>query len=219
MSKSTCAVADCGKIVDARGYCASHYRRFRAYGKADVPLQRQSGRQCSLDGCDRPHESQGFCSLHVSRLRKNGDPGPVGRINQKYPDSCQAEGCKRSPKTGSKGWCGTHYSRLRRTGSVDTRGISGHDAPNWRGEDISYRAAHKRIATARGAASQHNCVDDCGQTATHWSYDYSDPNEKTDSNTGYVYSLDPERYFPRCGSCHKKFDCARRDEHGQLRLL
>ena len=48
------------------------------------------------------------------------------------------------------------------------------------------------------------CVDDCGNRAAHWSYDYSDPSELIDPRG--VYSPNPDRYQPRCIPCHTRFD-------------
>lgn len=59
--------------------------------------------------------------------------------------------------------------------------------------------------TGRGA-SQHQCTD-CGVTAQHWSYDYSDPNERR-APEGTPYSLDLDHYVPRCISCHRRYDAA-----------
>lgn len=36
-----------------------------------------------------------------------------------------------------------------------------------------------------------------------WSYDGTDPDERTDSARGYRYSLDLSRYRPLCRSCHR----------------
>ncbi|MDQ4118708.1 MAG: hypothetical protein M3235_17360, partial [Actinomycetota bacterium] len=44
----------------------------------------------------------------------------------------------------------------------------------------------------------------CAAPAACWSYDGSDPDERTDPARGYRYSLDLDRYRPRCRSCHRR---------------
>jgi hypothetical protein len=37
-----------------------------------------------------------------------------------------------------------------------------------------------------------------------WSYDGTDPGERICPARGYFYSLDPNRYRPRCQPCHRR---------------
>lgn len=53
-----------------------------------------------------------------------------------------------------------------------------------------YSTVHNRLMRQRGKASEHDCVD-CGEQAREWSFDRP---------TGF--SMDLERYAPRCRSCH-----------------
>lgn len=82
---------------------------------------------------------------------------------------------------------------------------------NWRGDDISYNTAHKRVRRARGRAKTHLCVG-CGEAAAEWSYNHTDPDERTEPvhrPTGilwFAYSPDPSQYSPRCKPCHQRFD-------------
>lgn len=73
----------------------------------------------------------------------------------------------------------------------------------------TYSAAHYRIKAAKGKASAHLCID-CGAQARDWSYDGQDPDELTGySRVGgnpRAYSLDPDRYVPRCRKCHTAKD-------------
>ncbi|BDZ41626.1 hypothetical protein GCM10025865_09250 [Paraoerskovia sediminicola] len=72
---------------------------------------------------------------------------------------------------------------------------------------ITYKGAHRRVGRRRGRARDHGCVD-CGGPARHWCYTHDDPAELEDGR-GYEYSPDPQRYEPRCVSCHKHVDLAR----------
>lgn len=71
---------------------------------------------------------------------------------------------------------------------------------SWVGNSPSYAAAHTRVYSTRGAASDHMCVD-CLRPAEEWSYRGRCPLEVTDAR-GRIYSPDPSRYEPRCRPCH-----------------
>lgn len=79
---------------------------------------------------------------------------------------------------------------------------------------VKYLSAHDRVTKERGRAKALRCVD-CDGAAREWSYDGGDPNELTELVHGrhlLAYSLDVSRYSPRCRSCHRRFDAAKRKE-------
>lgn len=81
------------------------------------------------------------------------------------------------------------------------------------GDDVAYSAAHLRIATERGPASEYDCT--CGKQAGHWSYRGGSPRERVQLKgygAGCLYSPDPSDYDPMCVSCHKRKDMER---HGR----
>lgn len=78
---------------------------------------------------------------------------------------------------------------------------------------VSYWSVRERLRVERGPASGYRCVE-CGAAARDWSYDGTDPAERTDPARGYRYSLDLGRYRPRCRSCHRR--AARPREVGVL---
>lgn len=90
----------------------------------------------------------------------------------------------------------------RRSGHRDQ---SGTKNAAWRGDDLSYTAAHYRVTQRRGRASRHACLD-CSAPAQEWSYIGGCPREKRDPLRGSPYSPNPEMYVPRCKSCHTKLD-------------
>jgi hypothetical protein len=83
--------------------------------------------------------------------------------------------------------------------------MQGSEHYAWKGDEVGFGSLHKRLRKNRGLASQYSCVD-CGEPAAQWSYDHTDPNEKIAKAGPHPYSTDPNRYHPRCKSCHKKFD-------------
>ena len=93
-------------------------------------------------------------------------------------------------------------------GCSQKRAGVGADHFNWKGDEIGYEAAHKRVHKTRGLASDYLCID-CSSAAKDWSYDHSDPDEKRQLNSyGYTlpYSCNPEHYEPRCRACHNALD-------------
>ena len=106
----------------------------------------------------------------------------------------------------SRGLCPKHYQRLRIHGDPTVR-LPAAAVP--RKAVVKYRAAHARIEVDRGKASSQSCID-CERPAQQWSYNHSDPNELVEwdefMSIWKAYSLDTDRYDPRCRSCHTKFD-------------
>jgi hypothetical protein len=76
---------------------------------------------------------------------------------------------------------------------------------------VGYRAAHARIASSLGKATDHACVR-CSQPAAEWAYAHDDPDEITALHRVWGkartvrYSVNPSHYQPMCRSCHIRFD-------------
>ncbi|MCW2900395.1 MAG: hypothetical protein JWO67_2660 [Streptosporangiaceae bacterium] len=66
-----------------------------------------------------------------------------------------------------------------------------------------YCAMRRQLVALRGPAAAHRCAG-CGGAAQVWSYDGTDPHERTDPARGHRYSLDPARHRPLCRSCHRR---------------
>lgn len=74
-----CSIPDCAKDVQARGWCAAHYRRWWQFGDPlrGGDLKRQfipADGRCNISGCESPHEAHGLCDKHYQRWRRHGDP-------------------------------------------------------------------------------------------------------------------------------------------------
>ena len=190
-----CTIEGCEKPLNCRGYCKAHYERLRRKGTTD---RKYIPTHCTAQGCAKPHLARGYCGTHWARWKRYGSPELP--VRPEY-DTCAAENCGHSPRSRHSQWCETHYYRIRRQGNHEVSLRWAHRS----GEKVSYRGLHTRIVTARGKAAEHTCS--CGKNAEHWSYDYSDVNEKID-HVGSPYSLDIDRYIPRCISCHRTYDSA-----------
>lgn len=150
-------------------------------------------RTCGVEGCHNKYRCRGLCNKHYYQMRVATEFRP-----------CSVEGC--DGKLHLRGLCVKHYVRMKRHGAQENpprQQLHGENHPLWRGDDVRNPAIHRRIVKERGRAREHACVD-CGEPAWHWSYNHTDPNEKTDDQG--PYGLTPEHYSPRCVSCHKKFD-------------
>lgn len=177
---------------------------------------------CTVDGCERKSSDNGYCPAHAQRVRRNGDPGSaeIRQAQRKPKRPCSVEGC--TADAYCKGMCTQHYQRVRQHGDplvASTPGAvrvigataQGWQHHNWQGDDVGYRAVHTRLVKQRGSAADRPCTD-CGGTASQWSYDNADPNEKLDPAYG-AFSTDLDRYYPRCRRCHHAYDCRTSSTH------
>ena len=171
---------------------------------------------CKLPDCDKPLKRNGFCYSHYMKNWRYGTPTPqfepkwvdvtgqrfgtlVVRARQGDKWFCVCD-CGKSRVTG--------LSQLNQQGEANTCG----DRTAHRRTDSGYRAAHERCRTDRGLVQKYACVN-CGGPAQHWSYNHDEPNELLGTvgvgrgkQVVLAYSLDPNRYSPRCAPCHKRFD-------------
>lgn len=73
MSDRTCTIEGCDTPERARGWCATHYSRWRRTGTAETG--RPYGQTaCSQPDCPEPHYCKGVCRAHYAALRYHGDP-------------------------------------------------------------------------------------------------------------------------------------------------
>lgn len=220
MPNGTCSVDGCEHPARSRGWCKKHYAQWRRTGdptavrkKGPKPIPKEDRPvppPCSVEGCERPRATLGYCHTHYERLRTRGDVGGAEiRPRSDTPRECSVEGCDK--RSRQRGWCVMHYQRWKANGDPLRLQppMVGPLNPAWKGTDIGYTGAHRRVVRLRGPAAQYACVD-CGKTAEDWSYDNADPNELIGSDPwdGIAYSADPAHYWPRCRSCHRKHDGA-----------
>lgn len=168
---------------------------------------------CAIEGCERRDQcaadGQRVCLMHYKRWVRRGEFGPAeARPLRKQRGTCTVDGCE-SVDDGANGLCKLHGTRLRRHGDplafhpVGSPAGPDHHSRNDGG--LTYSGAHIRVRLTKGRASDHACID-CLGSASQWSYDHLDPNERR--GDGGPYSIDPDHYQPRCGPCHKAFDLA-----------
>ncbi|MEW2301981.1 endonuclease VII domain-containing protein [Streptomyces sp. NPDC006655] len=114
--KKSCSVPTCNLPLYARGWCQSHYSRWKKTGdvQPDVPIagrQKRSG-NCRVEGCERPIEARRLCVGHLRREDKFGDVQAHIPLKRPSDGSCSVPDCPR-PHAGL-GWCEYHYAPFRR---------------------------------------------------------------------------------------------------------
>ena len=171
--------------------------------------------ECTVDNCTKPIKRRGYCYGHYMKAWRYGTPTPEHPA--RYADLTRHRFGTLTIIARYEGmWlahCDCGRYRIARVGDINrtldatTCGIPGqHLAPA-----PSYGAAHERVKRLHGAPSTHDCID-CGNTAAHWSYNHSDPDElyaEGLSANPIAYSPDPQHYSARCVPCHKRYDLDR----------
>lgn len=76
-----CSVIGCERLAKARGWCGTHYERWRktgdlTCGKRKYPVDAV----CAVDGCEKPRKGREWCATHYARWQSNGDPLVVQRV-------------------------------------------------------------------------------------------------------------------------------------------
>lgn len=201
----TCSADGCGREATRtrNTWCEMHYYRLRRNGSLDLPKwesRRKPRPPCTAPGCEREARlvDGTLCHMHERRLARTGRVEGMGRA----PELCVIDGCTDPARTVA-GHCGKHHERIRKHGDPETV-----DVPRWTGDRASYSAVHQRLPRERGRAATHACVD-CGGGAHQWSYGHVNGPGHRECEIG-PYSVDLDDYYPRCTSCHKKFDQAPR---------
>lgn len=116
MTLPICSIESCDNPGYCRGWCSTHYYRWRNHGDPLAGRIRNKKRAaCSIAECDRPSKSHGWCDPHYRRWQRHGDPLAGRASPERFPqDICSIEGCDK-PHFG-RGWCSAHYTRQRRHG-------------------------------------------------------------------------------------------------------
>lgn len=67
----TCTIQGCEQPAARKGWCWSHYKRWKAHGDPNI-VKRGAQATCAIPGCDKPHNSLGLCRGHYTRYQRDG---------------------------------------------------------------------------------------------------------------------------------------------------
>lgn len=108
-----CEVDGCNEKHVSKGYCRTHYYRFKRYGNPlevkEVQSKNGDG-SCKVSGCAKVHQGHGYCKMHLYRFQKYGDALKV----QTFPEYCKVKDC--GEKHYGKGYCSLHHTRWKTHG-------------------------------------------------------------------------------------------------------
>lgn len=210
MADRICTVDGCPRPLRARGWCVTHYERWRQHGDVTVVLANWNPPECTAEGCNRKPTRRGLCTLHYARWRRYGD---VTIFRPDATRACSVSDCLE--KHYGKGFCQMHWAGWRKTGDPlrllphfsPLAGLKGEANPAWVGDAATYGTVHDRLRKAMGSASNYSC-EHCAGRADDWAYDHEDPEERI-GHEGLAYSVAGARhYLPLCSACHSRFDRA-----------
>lgn len=117
MDQRTCSIDGCDRALLARGWCATHYTRWRKTGAPGPAAVQGAKMPCAVDGCDDNARARGWCQFHYTRWKLTGDPAaPLKR--KFYPKGalCAFDGCRHLRRKLQ--WCSSHYSQWITKGEV-----------------------------------------------------------------------------------------------------
>jgi hypothetical protein len=78
MVRAPCSVDGCEKESRGRGWCGTHWLRWRKYG--DPTFVKKPGVDymikgvCSIEDCGRPAHAHTYCHRHLYHYKRHGDP-------------------------------------------------------------------------------------------------------------------------------------------------
>lgn len=79
-----CSIEACEKTAVKRGWCSTHYARWRNNG--DPLISGDEPVPCKIDGCESYSKARGWCYNHWKQWQRTGDP--LGKAAQPCKNKC-----------------------------------------------------------------------------------------------------------------------------------
>ena len=67
-----CSIDGCDRCSDSRGWCKSHWKRWKRSGSPTGSVPRKKTPPCSVPGCDRQSHAHKLCPKHLQRVERLG---------------------------------------------------------------------------------------------------------------------------------------------------
>lgn len=202
MPDRICSVEDCGKRFLARGFCATHYYRWR---------QENYKTPCTVDGCSSPGTTKGLCGRHYQRMWAHGTTSDED--HRRRASVCTIEGCERSGN--NRGLCLMHAKRKRRNGTPDTRPVGEAPPPRVGSYSRVFVGKGHPLAHARGTVWAHRLAlyeaIGPGEHPCHWCgdpvrWDVRWPKHPDGLCADHIdndrSNNEPTNLVPSCGPCN-----------------
>ncbi len=148
-----CSRLECGRKALRRGFCATHYERFKRGDDMDAPIKPKAKAlavACVIPACDRKPIAHDLCNVHYEEQRR--------RTLQVAGVTCSVDGCEEPPR--AKGLCGRHYDRLKRGKPIEA--VWDPNAPRGPYRKAGTRTTFDERRAAR-SEPRPNCACGCGE--------------------------------------------------------
>jgi len=219
-----CEIEGCKNKHVAKGFCRTHYYRYKRYGNPLEVRQIQSKHtdgSCKIDSCKRKHYAKGFCKYHHYRWEKYGDP------LYERPTTCSIKGCNKPLE--ARGYCQMHYARWKKYGSPHTVKLlknrpckvkecenkarsNGYCLKHWR-ETETFRIRHRIYSANRRSLQANAPINDLTkkcwmQSLKHFNHECAYCGSKENIEQDHVIPLTKRgshtktNVIPACRSCN-----------------
>ena len=93
-----CSINNCNRKHESKGYCRSHYNKFRRFGDPFYERKLNVFKKCKLENCNNKVHSLGYCHSHYNKFKRHGNANYKQNLN--YLKKCLVDIVKQSKISG-----------------------------------------------------------------------------------------------------------------------